>query len=194
MNARCEWDDILEDFRLPPACVNSATALKHIYIRYVSTPSHCRASCGTHCFLKLRVKTWSSETKGNFTNGSLDNTILIRTMTVGCHKIILHFVWRQFWLDFMCKQGLRDLGQISYVPLSIMVQGLPVHFQMCTVKCTVGKCKSLYSTNRGQQVYPYTTILGTHSNCRHIKWHHTTNHTYAQLLSWIPKRLLVYKF
>ncbi|XP_042232541.1 AT-rich interactive domain-containing protein 2-like [Homarus americanus] len=33
VNARCEWDDILEDFRLPAACVNSATALKHIYIR-----------------------------------------------------------------------------------------------------------------------------------------------------------------
>ncbi|XP_042232788.1 AT-rich interactive domain-containing protein 2-like isoform X3 [Homarus americanus] len=35
VNARCEWDDILEDFRLPAACVNSATALKHIYIRYL---------------------------------------------------------------------------------------------------------------------------------------------------------------
>ncbi|KAK8380011.1 hypothetical protein O3P69_016577 [Scylla paramamosain] len=35
VNARCEWEDILEDFRLPAACVNSATALKHIYIRYL---------------------------------------------------------------------------------------------------------------------------------------------------------------
>ncbi|MPC10889.1 hypothetical protein E2C01_003533 [Portunus trituberculatus] len=34
VNARCEWEDILEDFRLPAACVNSATALKHIYIRW----------------------------------------------------------------------------------------------------------------------------------------------------------------
>ncbi|XP_037778058.1 AT-rich interactive domain-containing protein 2-like isoform X4 [Penaeus monodon] len=33
--ARCEWDELLEDFRLPAACVNSATALKHIYIRYL---------------------------------------------------------------------------------------------------------------------------------------------------------------
>ncbi|XP_047468644.1 AT-rich interactive domain-containing protein 2-like isoform X2 [Penaeus chinensis] len=35
VNARCEWDELLEDFRLPAACVNSATALKHIYIRYL---------------------------------------------------------------------------------------------------------------------------------------------------------------
>ncbi|KAK3881656.1 hypothetical protein Pcinc_013904 [Petrolisthes cinctipes] len=35
VNARCEWEDLLEDFRLPPGCVNSATALKHIYIRYL---------------------------------------------------------------------------------------------------------------------------------------------------------------
>ncbi|KAK8740947.1 hypothetical protein OTU49_002791, partial [Cherax quadricarinatus] len=35
VNARCEWEDILEDFRLPAGCVNSATALKHIYIRYL---------------------------------------------------------------------------------------------------------------------------------------------------------------
>ncbi|XP_050715559.1 AT-rich interactive domain-containing protein 2-like isoform X6 [Eriocheir sinensis] len=35
VNSRCEWEDILEDFRLPAGCVNSATALKHIYIRYL---------------------------------------------------------------------------------------------------------------------------------------------------------------
>lgn len=35
VNSRNEWDEILEDFRLPAACVNSATALKHIYIRYL---------------------------------------------------------------------------------------------------------------------------------------------------------------
>ncbi|XP_066987911.1 AT-rich interactive domain-containing protein 2 isoform X5 [Macrobrachium rosenbergii] len=35
VNARAEWEDILEDFRLPPGCINSSTALKHIYIRYL---------------------------------------------------------------------------------------------------------------------------------------------------------------
>ncbi|CAL4072452.1 unnamed protein product, partial [Meganyctiphanes norvegica] len=35
VNSRNEWEEILEDFRLPSACVNSATALKHIYIRYL---------------------------------------------------------------------------------------------------------------------------------------------------------------
>ncbi|XP_068209040.1 AT-rich interactive domain-containing protein 2 isoform X3 [Palaemon carinicauda] len=35
VNARAEWEDILEDFRLPSGCINSSTALKHIYIRYL---------------------------------------------------------------------------------------------------------------------------------------------------------------
>ncbi|KAK7084791.1 AT-rich interactive domain-containing protein 2 [Halocaridina rubra] len=35
VNARAEWEDILEDFRLPSGCTNSSTALKYIYIRYL---------------------------------------------------------------------------------------------------------------------------------------------------------------
>ncbi|XP_018022367.1 AT-rich interactive domain-containing protein 2 isoform X1 [Hyalella azteca] len=37
VNARNEWEEILEDFRLPPACVNSSVALKQIYMRYLDT-------------------------------------------------------------------------------------------------------------------------------------------------------------
>lgn len=40
VNARHEWEEILEDFRLPASCVNSAVALKQIYMRWVHEQLH----------------------------------------------------------------------------------------------------------------------------------------------------------
>lgn len=35
MNARDEWDEILEEFNLTTKCINSSIALKQIYIRFL---------------------------------------------------------------------------------------------------------------------------------------------------------------
>ena len=40
VNDEQRWEDIQELFHIPQACVNSAQALKQIYIRLVSPPSY----------------------------------------------------------------------------------------------------------------------------------------------------------